>query len=155
MKWLTRAWAWGELGDDEYLERERLYLAHLRAVRPLLSRGAERLIDDINLHDAQIQFLKHQQDGALELRALVGDLQVGYELITLSYLEADLRLGDEATLDSLKLDAAGTEIIYDEIDVAPHGRFTHSVLLWPDGEYEVTFAALIENRAPATAGDRR
>ena len=55
MKWLTRAWASGELNDDEYDARWEAYQAHNAAVLPHLDSGAELLVEDVYLHDAQIR----------------------------------------------------------------------------------------------------
>lgn len=63
MKWLTRAWASGGLDDDEWEAHWRAYRVHCAEVRPRLSGGAERLLDGINLHDANI----HSPDGEYEV----------------------------------------------------------------------------------------
>ena len=155
MQWLTREWASGALDDAEWDLRWRDYQSHRTAVLPRLRDGAERLIQGVNLHDAQIQSVEHQPGGALVLRALVGDLQVGYEFVELSFVGAELRLEPGATIDSLRLYDAETEIIYDEVDVQTDGRFVHRVLLWPQGEYEVVFTSLTERREEASPSDRR
>ncbi len=155
MKWLTREWAFGSLGDDEVRERWQAYEAQRALVLPGLTSGAERLADGINLHDAQVHVFDLRPGEALVLRALIGDLQVGYEFIELTYIDPELRLEPGATIESLRLFDAETEIVYDEIDLEPDGRFVHRVLLWPDGEYEVTFTALTERREAADPRDRR
>lgn len=133
----------------------RAYRRHCADVRPRLSGGAERLLDGINLHDAQIHSFERGRDGNLAMRALIGDLQVGYEFIELTFMDAEVRLQAGHDGEELSLTARGVEIHYDEIDVQADGRFVHRVLLWPDGEYEVTFTALAEHRVPAEASDRR
>lgn len=155
MKWLTREWASGELDDDEWDEHWKEYLAHNDEMLPRLSNGAERLIQEINLHDAQIHAFEHRPDNVLVIRALIGDLQVGYQFIELTFLDSQVRLEPGSTLESLRLLDDQTEIIYDEVDVEADGRFVHRVLLWPQGEYEVVFANLTEHREPATRSARR
>lgn len=122
---------------------------------PQLRDGAERLVRRVNLHDGQIQSFEYRPGGAPVVRALVGDLQVGYEFVELSVVDAELRLGPGATIDSLRLKDAETEILYDEVDIEADGRFVHRVLLWPQGEYEVVFTALSERREEASPSDRR
>jgi hypothetical protein len=92
MQWLTREWASGALDDSEWDSRWRDYQSHRTAVLPRLHDGAERLIQGVNLHDGQIQSFEYRPGGALVLRALVGDLQVGYEFVELSFVDAELRL---------------------------------------------------------------
>ncbi|UOE25502.1 hypothetical protein [Agromyces soli] len=155
MNWLTRAWATGGLDDEEWEAHLRAYRRHCAEVRPRLSGGAELLLDGINLHDAQIHSFEHGTDGSLAMRALIGDLQVGYSFIELTFVDAEVRLEAGRDGEELSLTGPGVEIHYDEIDVQPDGRFVHRVLLWPDGEYEVTFSALTEHRVPADPSDRR
>ena len=157
MKWLTREWASGALDDSEWDARWREYQSHCTAVLPRLSDGAERLVQEVALHDAQIHSFEYRAHDALVVRALVGDLQVGYEFVELNFVDAELRLEPGATIDSLRFLDTETEILHDEVDVEADGRFVHRVLLWPQGEYEVVFTALSERReeAIATEGNRR
>ncbi|MFF2368950.1 hypothetical protein [Agromyces sp. NPDC058110] len=155
MKWLTREWASGGLDDDEWDRRCEEYQAHNDEVLPRLSNGAERLIQEINLHDAQIHAFEHRADHDLVMRALIGDLQVGYQFIELTFHDSQLRLEPGSTLESLRLLDDETEIIYDEVDVQSDGRFVHRVLLWPEGEYEVIFTSLAERREPSAPSARR
>lgn len=155
MKWLTREWASGAFDDSEWDSQWREYQLHCTAVLPRLRDGAERLVHGINLHDGQIQSFEYRPDGALAVRVLVGDLQVGYEFVELSFVDAELRIEHGATIDSLRFQDAETEILYDEVDVEADGRFVHRVLLWPQGEYEVVFTALTERREEARSSDRR
>ncbi|MFF2495364.1 hypothetical protein [Agromyces sp. NPDC058064] len=155
MKWLTREWASGSLGDDEWLERWQAYEAHREQVLPSLHSGAERLADGIDLHDAQVHTFDYRPGAALVMRAHIGHLQIGYELLELTFIDAELRLKHGASIESLRLFNAATEIVYDEIDLEPDGRFAHRILLSPAGEYEVAFTALTEWRAAADPRDRR
>ena len=99
MKWLTREWASGALDDYEWDSHWRDSQVHCTAVVPRLRNGAERLVQGVNMHDGQIQSFEYRHDGALVVRALVGDLQVGYEYVELSFVDAELRLEPEATID--------------------------------------------------------
>ncbi len=153
MKWLTRAWASGGLDDDEWEAHWRAYRVHCAEVRPRLSGGAERLLDGINLHDAKIHSCHHQPDGALVMRTVLGDLQVGYEFVELTYLDAELRVEPRHDGADVSLTDPKTQILYDEVDVQADGRFVHRVLLSPDGEYEVVFSTLVERREAATPAD--
>ena len=155
MNWLTREWASGALEDDEWRERWEQYVAHNREVLPRLSNGAERLLRDINLHDAQIRFFEQRPANVLAIGALIGDLQVGYESIELRFVESRIRLEPGSTLDSLKLLDSRTQILYDEVDIEADGLFVHRVLLSPRGEYEVVFSSLTEHREPADRSARR
>jgi hypothetical protein len=155
MRWLTREWASGGLGEIEYEERWSSYLAHRNEVRPRLTRGADRLLDSIHLHDGQVRSFDYRPRHMLQVCVLIGDLQVGYEFVEMSYAEAELGLEAGVTISSLNLFGSDTEIIYDEVDTTSDGRFVHRVLLWPEGQYEVVFTAFADRRTPATPADRR
>jgi hypothetical protein len=46
-----------------------------------------------------------------------------------------------------------TELLFQEVDVAPDGRFEHRHLLRPEGEFGVRFADIAVDSMPATAAD--
>lgn len=146
MKWFTREWASGDLSDEEWDARALLYEAHLARIQPQLVNGAARLSDGVNLHDGKIHAFELRADGVLRFRALIGDLEAGYEFVELDYREAEIRLDPGVNLKALRLLDPRTEILQDEVDIASDGRFAHRVLLWPEGEYEVLFSGLTERR---------
>ena len=86
MEYFTRAWALGDLSDEEFEkveERYRTYLGSLDQGGPVF-----RFATSVSLNDAYVDGLKHSE-GALSLRLLTGDLQRGYwhtELICLSMI---------------------------------------------------------------------
>jgi|tagenome__1003787_1003787.scaffolds.fasta_scaffold19850960_1 hypothetical protein len=153
MKWFTREWADCALDDDE-LERRRVdYQRHLESIGADLDGGAEQLLS-VYLHDAQVRVCNLDEDATLRLRALTGDLQRGYEWLSLQYHRAGI-VG--ATIEDLsgRITEHGTELLYDEVDVCNDGRYEHRILMWPDGEFGVRFASLTVTREPALPSDRR
>ena len=149
MRWFTSEWASGELTDEEWEGRRQAYATHLSAIEHELRNGAEELIASVYLHDAQI--LNATTDGAtFKLRVLAGDLQRGYERLSLVYEDA-VTDGDVGSIS----DADVSEIIYDEVDLSPDSRFEHRLLLYPEGELCVRFRRLRVERQPASATDRR
>ena len=154
MKWFTREWASGGLIDSEWEERNRRYASHLESVRADLLDGSDALVTDVNLHDAQVQSWSFEPDGSFLLTVLIGDLQVGYETVTLRY-EAATTHPSANELSELHLGSKGTEIRYDEVDITPNGNYQHSILIHPAGELDISFKSIEVRRAPATAVDRR
>lgn len=154
VRWLTREWASGELDDDEWDARWEQYASHCADVRSRLSKDAELLLD-VNLHDAQHRSFEYSPHETLTVRALMGDLIVGYEFVELTYMDAELRVSEVGSVRALRLLHDRTEILYTEVDAEADGRFVHRVLLWPRGEYEVVFTAVKVHREPASPGDRR
>ena len=150
MKWFTREWASGGLTDEEWESRRQDYASHLDAIGPQLRNGAEELIASVNLHDAQI--LSANTGGAtFHLRVIAGDLQRGYERLSLTY--------DDVVSEGLVVDsethADVSEIVHDEVDLSPDSRFEHRLLLWPEGELCIRFRTLQVQRQPASPADRR
>ncbi len=92
-------------------------------------------------------------DGGRPWRLLIGDLQVGYEFVTVHYRRADL-IASAAGLEALRLTDSGVEVLYDEVDIGL-GRPIHRILLWPEGELWVRFDEARVERTPAEPADRR
>jgi hypothetical protein len=91
MRWLTRETFTGELSDEEEEERARQWLEARQSIRSLLHSGAEQLID-IDVHDGVIDSLRQVETDVVELRALIGDNQVGYEWLHARYVGATLNI---------------------------------------------------------------
>jgi hypothetical protein len=157
MRWFDRDFALGGLSDSEWTRRLREYAAHIEEIQALLRAGADELVNAVHLHDGQVAEWRYSENETLMLRVLTGDLQRRYEWTTLRYSTASL-IG--ATVDDLQLwcpspDGQVSEIIDDEIDIAPDGRFEHRMLLSPQGEFGVRFDALAIERRPASSDERR
>jgi hypothetical protein len=119
MRWFTHAWHCGDVTDEESDASIADYLRHLDR----LVAGAPGTIGDlarVNLHDGQVQEWQ-LADKAFRWLLLVGDLQVGYRLADIEYLDADIAGVDAADLTARRLDQGQLEIISDELDRAEEG----------------------------------
>jgi hypothetical protein len=152
VKWLSRDWHQGRLSDAQSEEVEREYSEHVAALRPRLSDGAAELLD-LSLHDGQVQTYNRSAD-SFEWRILVGDLQRGYEIVTLRYDDAEV-VGGQSGLDNLNLPDREIELLYDELEVLPDSRLVHRVLVWPEGEVWVRFSQVHVDREGAKPDARR
>ena len=150
MRFLSREWATGGLPDDEWEERLSSFRRRVEELRGLLGHGAEALLEDVNLHDAQPHSFQVADD-TVALQVLAGDLQHGYEWIELRYVGAAVGSADEVLA---WIDLPGCEVLYDEVDVSGD-EYVHRLLLDPVGEFTVRFQALEVHRAPAIPDDRR
>ena len=148
MRWLTRETFTGDLSEEENVERGRSWWESRQSIRPLLHSGAERLID-VNVHDGIIDSLRQVTPDLVELRALIGDLQVGYEWFHARY--------EGATLNVLEpgFGQAGTafEMLRDELALQD-GSFVHSLITWPHGEFDIVFTAVELAFTPGRGKDR-
>ncbi|MHA7167097.1 hypothetical protein ACX801_02910 [Arthrobacter bambusae] len=102
----------------------------------MLHSGAEKLIE-VNVHDGVIDSLGQVDHDVVELRALIGDSQVGYEWFEASYFGACLSVVEAG------FGEAGTafEVLGDELKIQDQS-FVHSVITWPRGEFDIEFAAV-------------
>jgi hypothetical protein len=101
-----------------------------------------------------VQSWSSEHDGAFRLIALIGDLQAGYETVTLTYERATTH-PDAHSLADIEFERGRTVIWYDEIDVRPGARYVHSILFHPVGGFDIEFGSLMVGRTPASATDRR
>ncbi len=155
MRWFDRDFITGGLPDEEWLARQKSFAAHLERIRPLLIDGADLLLDTTSLHDGQVAEWSYEPGVLLAVRILVGDLQRGYEWLTLRYSEATLIGTTEADLSRWwPVDELASEIVEEELDVVGE-LFEHRMLLWPEGEVGVRFKSLTIDRVAATPEQRR
>lgn len=145
MRWFTPQvanLAGTPLTDEESDARCGAYSEHLGKLLPDLPEPLLALARDHDLHDGRVVAYVLNPPERVELSIVCGDLQRGYRRLTLDYRCAELTSAtDAATLPGL-LDDQDTELLYDEIDRAPDGRFEHRHLLWPRGEFGVRFREL-------------
>jgi len=139
MEYFTRAWALGDLSDEEFEkveERYRTYLGSLNQGGPVF-----RFATSVSLNDAYVDGLKHSE-GALSLRLLTGDLQRGYWHTLLRYGGGRIVLGGDALEQALTV--RPTEILHDEFSAAPPRMVHRFMLAKPDttedrGEVHIEF----------------
>jgi hypothetical protein len=155
MRWFDRDYVTGGLTDESWSARQTDYAAHIETIRPLLTDGAEHLVTSIQLHDGQVAEWTYQPDASFVVRLLVGDLQRGYEWLTLGYGDASLVSTTESDLGRWWSAELPNEIVEDEVDWIGDHRYEHRMLLWPVGEVGVRFSTLVVGRQPATSSDRR
>ena len=148
MRWLTRETFTGELSDEEEEERGRQWWEARQSTRSLLHSGAEHLID-INVHDGVIDALQQVETDVVELRALIGDNQVGYEWLHARYAGATLTIVEPG----FGVTGTTVEMLRDELAVQA-GSFVHSVITWPRGEFDIAFTSVDVVLTPGRGEER-
>lgn len=151
MRFLTADWATGGLSEEEWETRWLDFQEHQRTVLPLLSAGAEQLVQDVNLHDAVPKNCTVDEP-TIMLQFVAGDLQRGYEFVDLTYSEA--RVSGATVADVRRwLTDPSAEVLYDEVDLE-EGRFVHRYLVNPGREFDVRFSGVELRRLPAQPSNR-
>jgi hypothetical protein len=148
MRWLTRETFTGELSHEEEEQRGRQWWEAPQSTRSVLHSGAEQLID-INVHDGVIDSLRQVDTDVVELRALIGDNQRGYERLLARYVDATLTIFEPG------FGEVGTtfEMLSDELTVQA-GAFVHSVITWPHGEFDIAFTSVDVVLTPGRGEER-
>jgi hypothetical protein len=113
MRWFTRDFVTGGLSDEEWNQRRSAYATHLNSIGAGLTDGAEELLASVHLHDGQVSEGTYRPGELLALTVLVGDLQLGYEWLTLRYRGASVVGATPADLSRWWSADAGTEIVED------------------------------------------
>lgn len=75
MDYFKRAWALGDLSDEEFERVEERYRDHIGSLDE--NGPARQFASTISLNDAYLDGLDHR-DGTVSLRLLTGDLRRGY-----------------------------------------------------------------------------
>lgn len=156
MRWFDLDFISGGLSDDEWTARQIEYAAHLDSIRSRLADGTEQLLSAVYLHDGQVANWAYEPGVVFVMRVLTGDLQRGYEWLTLTY--GDASLCDASEADLRRWWPAGdlpNEIVDEEVDLLADHSYEHRMLLWPEGVVSVRFRSLTVAREPADPADRR
>ncbi len=125
------------------------YRQHIDRIQDRLSGKAYQLAH-LNLHDGWVLNYTYGE-GVFTWALLIGDLQVGYEIATLTYADAHLNMTLQE-LDGMDLTSDAVEVLYDEVDLFGEGC-VHRVSFWPSGELHIAFATVSVARVPVS--DRR
>ena len=128
MRWFTAAWASGGLSDEEHEARHADYRMHFEAIRGQLPPALVELGTTLSIHDGQVRQWSLTSDGLIVIEALVGDIQVGYQQLTLTYHNAEL-IAPAPTVLAKWIADPHTELLYDEVDVEGD-LFEHRILVW-------------------------
>jgi hypothetical protein len=140
LRYFTRAWCRGECTDEEFDEAVAAYGRRLDEITIRLLPDL-RALSRISLNDAWFKsVIIDRTTHRLVLRLRCGDIQIGYFDLLLHYDEATIRDGTLHGVENLP-NVSGTEVLYDEVDELGPGRFEHRMILWPQGELAIQFAA--------------
>jgi hypothetical protein len=144
MRYFTRGWANGELGDAGEQVAEA-YWRRLDEITPRLSEPACVLARDVELHDAIIESVRWcPATSELSLVLVTRDGVAGYRTVALTYLGALLGVQRVDTLRTVARDRE-TTILYDEVDIDDEdedGLLVHRLLFWPHHELTIEFRVL-------------
>jgi hypothetical protein len=143
MRFFTRGWHQGDLTDDEAAGVFPAYAAHLNAISPRLPLSMQTLASDIDLHDAQIEYVEWDPGGKRLSVSLVTRpiRQPNLQSVVLTYERAQLGWRNLETLRDVARDRE-TEVLYHEVDLAHDGGFVHRILFWPRDELTIDFSGL-------------
>ncbi|WP_426764270.1 hypothetical protein ACP3TD_17620 [Pseudarthrobacter sp. 1G09] len=150
MQWLTREVFAGSLSVREEEERDQQWRDARQLVRSQLHSGAEQLFE-INVHDGVIERLHQVDTDAVELRALIGDNEFGYEWLHVCYRGATLTIIEPGFAET----AGPFELLRDELTAADYGSFLHSMITEPCGEFDIVFTSVHVTRSPTSPDERR
>lgn len=123
MEFFTRAWALGELSDEEFESVQKRYRDFIESLDE--NEPVRQFAANVSLNDAYLDRLAFS-DGALSLRLLTGDLQRGYWHTLIRYRGGNIVQGRDALERALIV--RPTEIWYDEFS-ANSLRMVHRFLL--------------------------
>lgn len=128
MEYFTRAWAIGELSDEEYDKVIPAYQANIAALDH--DTAVWRFATTIGLNDAFIDRVSIES-GDVRLRLLTGDRQRGYWHTDITYRNARVILGHDALVKAVQ--DRPTEIWYDEFTGMAGAMFHRFLLVQPGG----------------------
>lgn len=149
MDYFTRAWALGDVPDDEADKVESAYRAYIDA----LDQGSAvwRFATTIGLNDAFVD-RAIRNSGDIRLRLLTGNQQRGYWHTEITYKNARVAFGHDALAQAVQ--NRPTEIWYDEFSGVGAEMVHRFLLVQPNGtedrgEVHIEFRDLEFTETPA------
>lgn len=126
----------GDVDQDVVIAAYRNHLEQLH----VKSGDSIRELLHTNLHDGQVRDWVMEQ-GTFTWSLVIGDLQTGYEYVTIEYQAATLRGVTPSDLIDFDLRDARHELVSDEIDTVPgaQGRLEQRFMFWPDLTFAIEF----------------
>ena len=144
MKFFTRAWASGELPDEQDAAVPKAYWSYLAT---LDLPAAVTALSHVNPHDAWLLGVEHEPARArLALRLRCGDLQAGYSDVRITFSGANVSW-PALNLLRRSVRPTGVEVQYDEVDRAGD-QFEYRLSFWPAGEVSVLFQDVAISKHP-------
>jgi hypothetical protein len=138
LKFFTKEWLRGERDDEELYAAYSEYQAHLKTIRDSLTTVLRTLFS-YRLHDGLVKTVNRRiPENELFVTLIIGDLQVGYQRLDLTYRNAELTQSDLEML----VRASRTEkieILEDEWDLSDSRKFIHRLIFSTHQEIEIAF----------------
>ena len=147
MKFFTKEWLSGERDDEEPHAAYSEYQAHLNTIRDSFTTALKTLFS-YRLHDGLVKVVKRRiPENEPFVTLVIGDLQVGYQRLDLTYCNAELTQSDLEML----VRASRTEkieILEDEWDLSDARKFTHRLIFSTCQEIEIAFDEISYEASP-------
>jgi Protein of unknown function (DUF4085) len=138
MRYFTRKLVEGELTDEETSRAFEEYAQYVSSSLPSLPVEVKELVAENNLHDALILVVERiELEATLSISYLAGENR-RYKVVAIKYFGVSMTERDFSALVEAARDRR-TEVLYDELRLLEDGRFEHSLLLSPAGEFSLAF----------------
>lgn len=149
MEYFTRAWAIGELSDDEWDKVLPAYQAYIDTLDH--NSAVWRFATTVGLNDAIFDRMDIGS-GDVRLQLLTGNLQRGYFHTAITYRNANVTIGQDALAQAVENPT--TEIWYDEFSGCTSGMVHRFLLVETGGtedrgEVHITFTSFEFCETPA------
>ncbi|MCB1108633.1 MAG: hypothetical protein KDK44_03170 [Chlamydiia bacterium] len=126
-----------DIDDDLWEERSEAYDAYIDSIYTSLPWPVKVLAAGVDLHDGFFsKAIFSQQKRQLELEGVFGDLEMGYCLIHLIYIDCS------ASSLSDVFDGSRQEIIFDEVESLGDHRFAHRMRFDSGKDLDLEFSDL-------------
>jgi hypothetical protein len=147
MKFFTREWY---EGSQDMVVFDS-YRRHIASISTLLPTDLVDIATSHTLHDAYFRKIDvDSKTSNIQRTMRIGDNQAEYRDITVVYDAARLIFPPQHADDVLNTSKA--EVLYDEIHCPRERLFAHAFLLWPRGEFEISFGGFRKLREIAAHG---
>ena len=148
LRWFGPEFDSGDLDQDVVISD---YRSHVEQLHDKSSDSIRELLHT-NLHDGQVRDWEMERS-AFTWSLVIGDLQKGYERVTIEYQDAALRGVTPSELVDFDLCGQDHELVSDEIDAAAGGqaRLEQRFVFWPGLIFAIEFSDVAIAREPLSS----
>lgn len=140
MKYFTKEWHGGGWNGYQLEQTRDAYFRRLQAIKLNFPPSVSQLATDVDLQSGLIRKVRYRnrRPRALYLSLRCGGLYQGYQDLDLEYKDVVVSDEDLVSLELLS-DVERVELLADEVDVGPPGKYVHRILFSDYDDIEIGF----------------
>ncbi|NND71206.1 MAG: hypothetical protein HKN43_06475 [Rhodothermales bacterium] len=143
MKYFTKEWHGGGWNGYQLEQTRDAYFRRLEAIKLTFPQDVSRLATEVDLQSGLIRKVRYRNHRPWSLQILLrcGGVFQGYQDLDLEYNNVIVSEEDLVSLEMLA-DIDRVEMLVDEVDFGPPGKYVHRILFSDYDDIEIGFGSV-------------